>query len=115
MDKKERMDKKDTYVLVLIGLFYLYIYGNNVIGFAQDVEGWQWLPFIILSIVGLALCAFSCALSFLAVGKAIEYFGLPKNYLVLTILSIIIAPLTVVVLFLFLSGTIPSIFDPRFL
>lgn len=115
MEEKKKMDKKDTYIMVLIGLFYLYIYGKNVIAAVLHATGWDWIGVIILSVVALFICAsawiFSCGI----VIEAIKYFGLPKSYLVLTILSIVIAPLTIIVLLLFLSGTIPSIFDPRFL
>ena len=32
MENKEKMDKTDKYMLVLMGLLYLYMYGKNVIG-----------------------------------------------------------------------------------
>lgn len=115
MEKKEKMDKKDTYMFVLIGLFYLYLWGKNVIGSISHVSGWDWLAFILLAIVALAICGFAWIFSCGMVSEAIKYFGLQKSYLVLTILSIIIAPLMIIFLSLFLSGVIPSIFDPRFL
>ena len=34
MEKKEKQEKTDNYMLVLMGLFYLYMYGKNVIGAA---------------------------------------------------------------------------------
>ena len=45
MEKKENMDKTDKYMLVLMGLFYLYMYGKNVIGAAMHVNGWDWILF----------------------------------------------------------------------
>ena len=51
MEKKEKMDKKDTYMLVLTGLFYLYLWGKNIIGAVSHVSGWDWLAFIVLSVI----------------------------------------------------------------
>lgn len=115
MEKKEEMDKKDTYTLTLTGLFYLYLWGKNVIGATSHVSGWDWLAFIVLSVIALGICGFAWLLSYAMVNEAIKYFGLQKSYLVITILSIIIAPLMIIILSLVLSGVIPSIFDPRFL
>ena len=115
MEKKENMDKTDMYMLVLMGIFYLYMYGKNVIGAAMHVTGWDWFFFIILAIIALVVCLFVLLLSYALATEAIKYFGLPKNYLVATILAIVIAPLSIIFLSLVLSGVIPSIFDPRFL
>lgn len=102
-------------MLTFVGLFYLYIYGKNVITAALYVTGWDWIPFIVLSVIALFICGTAWLISCGIVIETIKYFGLPKSYLVLTILSIILAPLTIIVLSLFLSGFIPSIFDPQFL
>lgn len=104
MEEKKKMDKKDIYILVLIGLFYLCIYGKLMIGAFSLVTGWEWILFIILSVVALAICCFAWVMSFVSVKLAIEYFGLPKSYLVLTILSIIIGPLVIIGLILLLYG-----------
>lgn len=113
--KKEKMDKKDTYTLAFIGLFFLYIWGKNTVGAISNVSGWEWLAFIVLDVIALVICAFAWLLSYAMVNEAIKYFGLQKSYLVITILSIVIAPLMILFLSLVLSGVIPSIFDPRFL
>ena len=102
-------------MLILMGLFYLHMYGKNVIGAAMHITGWDWLFFIILAIIALVVCLFALLLSYILATEAIKYFGLPKNYLVATILAVVIAPLSIVLLSLLLSGVIPSIFDPRFL
>ncbi len=115
MEKKEKMDKTDKYMLVLMGLFYLFMYGKNVIGAAMHVNGWDWIFFIILAVIALVACLFAWLMSFALATEAIKYFGLPKNYVWATILAVVIAPLTIVFLSLVLSGVIPSIFDPRFL
>lgn len=115
MDKKEKKDKKDTYMFVLIGLFYLYLYAKEIIGAVSCVSGWEWIAFIVFAVITLGICCFAWLFACVMVIKTIEYFGLPKSYLVLTILSIIIAPLMIIFLSLVLSGVIPSIFDPRFL
>ena len=115
MEKKEKMGKKDTYTLALIGLFFLYLWGKNTIGAISHVSGWEWLAFIVLALIALVICAFAWLLSYAMVNEAIKYFGLQKSYLVITILSIVIAPLMIIFLSLVLSGVIPSIFDPRFL
>lgn len=114
-EKKEKMDKKDNYMLTLIGLFFLYLWGKNVIGAISHVSGWEWFAFIVLSIIALVICALTWLISCVLVTKTIEYFGLQKSYIVVTILSTIIAPLMIIFLLLVLSGFIPSIFDPRFL
>lgn len=115
MEKKEKKDKKDTYMLILIGLFFLYLWGKNIIGAISHVSGWEWLAFIVLSVIALVICVLAWLLSCVLVTETIKYFGLQKSYLVITILSIIIAPLMIIFLSLVLSGVIPSIFDPRFL
>ena len=115
MEKKEKMDKKDTYMLVLTGFFYLYLWGKNIIGAVSHVSGWDWLAFIVLSVIALVICGLAWLLSCAMVTETIKYFGLQKSYLIITILSIVIAPLMMLLLSLFLSGVIPSIFDPRFL
>ena len=115
MEKKEKMDKKDTYMFVLIGLFYLYLWGKNVIGAISPVSGWDWLTFIVLAIIAMVICGFAWIFSCVMVRETIKYFGLQKSYLILTILSIVIAPLMIIFLSLVLSGVIPSLFDPRFL
>ena len=76
---------------------------------------WDRIAFIVLAIIAFVICGFVWLLSCAMVAKAIKYFGLQKNYLVLTILSINIAPLMIIILSLFLSGVIPSTFAPRFL
>ena len=115
MEKKENMDKTDKYMLVLMGLFYLYMYGKNVIGAAMHVNGWDWILFIILAVIALVVCVFAWLMSYALATEAIKYFGLTKNYVWATILAVVIAPLTIIFLSLVLSGVIPSIFDPRFL
>lgn len=70
---------------------------------------------VVLSIIALVICALTWLISCVLVTKTIEYFGLQKSYIVVTILSTIIAPLMIIFLLLVLSGFIPSIFDPRFL
>lgn len=115
MEKKEKQEKTDNYMLVLMGLFYLYMYGKNVIGAAMHVTGWDWIFFIILAVIALVVCLFAWLMSFVLATEAIKYFGLPKNYVWATILVVVIAPLTIIFLSLVLSGVIPSIFDPRFL
>ena len=115
MEKKEKMDKTDRYMLVLMGLFYVYMYGKNVIGAAMHVTGWDWFFFIILAVIALVVCLIAWLLSYALASEAIKYFGLPKNYVWATILAVVIAPLTIIFLSLVLSGVIPSIFDPRFL
>lgn len=113
--ENKKMDKTDTYMLILMGLFFLYMYGKNVISAAMHVTGWDWFFFIILAIIALVVCLFVLLLSYALATEAIKYFGLPKNYLVATILAIVIAPLSIIFLSLVLSGIIPSLFDPRFL
>jgi hypothetical protein len=115
MEKKDNRDKKDIYMLVLTGLFYLYLWGKNVVVAVSYVSGWDWLAFIVLAIIALVICGFAWLFSCVLVTETIKYFGLQKSYLVITILSIIIAPLMILFLLLVLSGVIPSIFDPRFL
>lgn len=116
MEEKKKMNKKDIYALVFIGLFYLYLYGKYVISAALSITvWWEWILFIVLLLIALFVCGSGWLFSYGIVIKAIEYFGLPKSYFVLTILSIIIAPLTIIILFLVLSGTIPSILNPEFL
>lgn len=115
MEKKEKMDKRDSYMLKLMGLFYLYLYGKNVIGAAAHVSGWDWLFFIVLAVIALAFFLFSLLVSYVMAQKAIVYFGLPKNYLVATIFAVVIAPLSIIFLSLVLSGIIPSVFDSQFL
>ena len=115
MEKKENMDKTDKYMLLLMGIFYLYMYGKNVIGAVMHVTGWDWILFIILAVIALVVCLFAWLMSFALATEAIKYFGLPKNYVWATILAVVIAPLTIIFLSLVLSGVIPSIFDPRFL
>lgn len=115
MKGKEKMEKTDKYMLVLMGLFYLYMYGKNVIGATMHVTGWHWISFIILAVIALVACLFAWLMSFALATEAIKYFGLPKNYVWATILAVVIAPLTIIFLSLVLSGVIPSIFDPRFL
>lgn len=56
MENKEKMDKTDKYMLVLMGLFYVYMYGKNVIGSAMHVTGWDWFFFIILAVIALVVC-----------------------------------------------------------
>lgn len=114
-EKNEKKDKVDTYMLILMGLFYIYLYGKNVIGAAMHVNGWHWLFFIILAVIALVVCLIAWLLSYALASEAIKYFGLPKNYVWATILAVVIAPLTIIFLSLVLSGVIPSIFDPRFL
>lgn len=115
MKYKGKKDKMDSYMLILMGLFYLYMYGKTVIGAAMYVTGWHWLSFIMLAVIALIFCLFALWLSYVLATEAIKYFGLPKNYLVATILAAFIAPLTIVFLSLSLSGVISSIFDPRYL
>ena len=73
MEKKEKMDKKDTYMLVLTGLFYLYLWGKNIIGAVSHVSGWDWLAFIVLSVIALVICGLawllSCAMVFVFVWR----------------------------------------------
>lgn len=102
-------------MLILMGLFYIYLYGKNVIVATQHVNGWDWIFFIILAVIALLVCILALALSFALASEAIKYFGLPKNYFWATILAVVIAPLSILFLSLVLSGVIPSIFDPRFL
>lgn len=108
-------DKMDSYMLILMGQFYLYMYGKNVIGAAMHVTGWHWLSFIMLAVIALIFCLLALWLSYVLATEAIKYFGLPKNYLFATILAAFIAQLTIVFLSLTLSGVISSIFDPRYL
>lgn len=115
MKEQEKMDKTDKYMLVLMALFYLYIYLKNIIGAATHVTGWHWLSFIVLAVIALVFCLFALLISFVLANEAIKYFGLPKNYLVATILGVVISPLSIIILSLVLTGVIPSIFDPRFL
>ena len=115
MEKNDKIDRVDTYLLSLMGLFYIYLYGKNVFVAAQDVTGWDWLFFIILAIIAFVVCLFALFLSYALALEAIKYFGLPKNYVWATILAVTIAPLTIIFLSLVLSGVLPSIFDPRFL
>ncbi len=115
MDENKKMDTTDKYMLTLIGLIYLYMYGKNIIISAADVSGWDWLFFVILAVIALFFYSCGFAMSYGIAAGAISYFGLPKNYLVATLLAIVIAPLTVIILSLLLSGFIPSLFDPRFL
>lgn len=98
-----------------MGIFYLYMYGKNVIGAAMHVNSWNWIFFIILAVIALVVCLFAWLMSFALATETIKYFGLPKNYVWATILAVTIAPLTIIFLSLVLSGVIPSIFDPRFL
>ena len=102
-------------MLILMGLFYIYLYGKNVIVATQYVNGWDWIFFIILAVIALFVCLLALALSFALASEIIKYFGLPKNYVWATILAVVIAPLSILFLSLVLSGVIPSIFDPRFL
>mgnify|MGYP001771824907 CR=1 FL=1 len=115
MENKEKMDKTDKYMLVLMGLLYLYMYGKNVIGAAMHVTGWDWIFFIIFAVIALVFCLLAWLASFTIAMETIKYFGLPKNYVWATILAVVIAPLTIIFLSLVFSGVIPSIFDPRFL
>ena len=114
MGNKEKTDKTDTYMFILMGLFYLYIYGKNIIDHAKNTTGWDWLFFIILSIITLFFYLVALMFSCLLALQVREYFGLPKNYLVATILAVVSAPLTMLLLSLTLSGVIPSLFGPRF-
>lgn len=115
MKKNVELDPKDTYLIILVGSLYLILWVINLIGAMSHVSGWDWLALIVQSIISLVICGIAFLLSFLLVLETIKYFGLNKNYLTLTILSIIIAPLMIIVLSLVLSGFIPSLFDPRFL
>lgn len=112
--KEKKMDKKDIYILVLISLFYLYLYCIKIDAASYAYDG-NWLFFITLPVVASGICVFAWFVSCPVVNKVIKYFGLQRNYLVLTILSLITAPLTIIVLYLLFSGAIPSIFDPQFL
>lgn len=114
-ENNEKKDREDTYMLILMGLFYIYLYGKNVIVATQYVSGWNWIFFIILAVIALVVCLFAWLMSFALATEAIKYFGLPKNYVWATILAVTIAPLTIIFLSLVLSGVIQSIFDPRFL
>ena len=115
MEKKEKMEKTDKYMLVLMGLFYLYMYGKNIIGAAMHVTGWDWIFFIILAVIALVVCLIAWLLSYALASELIKYFGLPKNYICATIFAVVISPLTIIVLSLVLSGVIPSLFNPLFL
>lgn len=116
MDKKEKMDRIDIYMFLLMGIFYLYIYGKNVILAAQSVNtGFEWFLFIVQAVIALLVCLLAFILSYVFAYKAIKYFGLPKNYVWATILAIVMAPLSIIILLFVLSGLIPSIFDPHFL
>lgn len=113
--EKKSIDRKDIYMLILIGLFYLFLFYKNILEEAPEISGWEWFPFVVVAIITLAIYSFACLWSCYMVTKAVKYFGLPKNYFVLTILSIVIAPLAIIFLSLILSGFLPSLFDPRFL
>lgn len=115
MEEKKKLEKTDKYMLVLMSLFYIYLYIRHVVGAAMHVTGWDWLAFIVLAVIALVFCLFALLISFALATEAIKYFGLPKNYVWATILTVVIAPLSIILLSLVLSGVIPSIFDPRFL
>lgn len=115
MEEKEKMAKTDKYMLALMALFYVCLYMKYVFGAATHVSGWDWLAFIILAIIALVFCLFALLISFVLASEATKYFGLPKNYIWATILAVVLSPLSIILLSLVLSGTIPSIFDPRFL
>lgn len=115
MENKKELDRIDRYMLLLISLMYLFMYGKNIVGAAVHVSGLEWILFIILAVFALLICLFAVGFSLYLANKAIRYFGLTKNYVVATILSIVIAPLSILFLMLVLSSVIPSIFDPQFL
>lgn len=74
-----------------------------------------WIGIIIYSVIILFGYFFSALLSYFAVISLVEYLGLPKNYILLTILSIVISPIIYILVNLFIDGRIPALFDPRFL
>lgn len=115
MENKNKLDRIDRYMLLLISLMYLFMYGKIIVGTAVHVSGLEWILFFILAVFALLICLFAVVFSFSLASDAIRYFGLTKNYVVATILSIVIAPLSILFLMLVLSGVIPSIFDPHFL
>ena len=115
MENNKESDRIDRYMLLLISLMYLFMYGKIIVGTAVHVSGLEWISFFIFAVFALFNCLVAVGFSLYLASEAIRYFGLPKNYVVATILSSVIAPLSILFLRLVLSGVIPTMFDPRVL
>lgn len=85
----EEIGKKDVYMLVLLGVFFLYLWGDYCFRLLSDISGWAWLAFIVIAVVSFVFLAMGWMFSYFVANQIIKYFGLPKNYLVMTIFVII--------------------------
>lgn len=100
---------KDIYLKVLCCAPYLIGFISYVIINVQDVSGvLDALGFIFFSAIALGVSALGTFISVKLVQTSTEYFGLPQNYITITILCIIMSFLSVIIL----RGIIANVFPP---
>lgn len=99
---------KDIYLKVLCCAPYLIGFISYVIINVQDVSGvLDAFAFLTLAAITFGICAFGCFISIHLVKSSIEYFGLPKNYIIITILCIVISFLSRIILIFILAFAFP--------
>ncbi len=99
---------KDLYLKVFCCTPYLIGFISYVISNVQEISGiLDAFAFLTLSAIILGIFVFGCFMSIKLVQSSIEYFGLPKNYIIITILCIIMSFLSRLILIFILAYAFP--------